>query len=98
MQWGQFLDHDLTFTPMTMGVDGSILDCKACNSQKTVNPDCWPIPIPKNDPFFPSVNTTTGEFRCLHFVRSLNGQQSLGPREQVPLIAFVATKPLLSLN
>ncbi|RWS24268.1 chorion peroxidase-like protein, partial [Leptotrombidium deliense] len=83
MQWGQFLDHDLTFTPMNMGVDDSILDCRACDAQKKVHPECWPIGIPKNDPFFPSVNLTTGKRQCLHFVRSLNAQTKLGPREQM---------------
>ncbi|CAG2116540.1 unnamed protein product, partial [Medioppia subpectinata] len=83
MQWGQFLDHDLTFTPMYMGAGDSLLDCKSCSSRKTVHPECWPIPIPKNDPFFPPVNTTTGVKQCLHFVRSLNGQTTLGPREQM---------------
>ncbi|RWS06651.1 Peroxidasin-like protein, partial [Dinothrombium tinctorium] len=83
MQWGQFLDHDLTFTPMYMGVDNSILDCKECDSQKKVHPECWPIGIPKNDPFFPASNLTTGKRQCLHFVRSINGQTKLGPREQI---------------
>lgn len=88
MQWGQFLDHDLTFTPMNTGPDGSILDCSSCDSPKTVHPDCLPIPVPKNDPFFPSVKD--GEKQCLHFARSLNAQTSLGPREQMNQItAFV---------
>ena len=79
----KFLDHDLTFTPMYMGAGDTLLDCKSCSSRKSVHPECWPIPIPKNDPFFPSVNKTTGAKQCLHFVRSLNGQQTLGPREQM---------------
>lgn len=83
MQWGQFLDHDLTLTPQYMGPEGSILDCKACDSGKTVHPECYPIPIPKNDPYFPSVNASTGRRQCLHFVRSINGQTKLGHREQL---------------
>ncbi|XP_074603840.1 uncharacterized protein LOC141857262 [Brevipalpus obovatus] len=83
MQWGQFLDHDITLTPSYLGPENSILDCKACDSPKTVHPECWPIPIPKNDPHFPWVNSTTGKRQCLHFVRSLNGQTKLGPREQI---------------
>ncbi|XP_054167499.1 peroxidasin homolog pxn-1-like [Oppia nitens] len=83
MQWGQFLDHDLTFTPMYMGAGETLLDCKDCLSRKTVHSECNPIPIPKNDPFFPAIDKTTGAKQCLHFVRSLNGQTTLGPREQM---------------
>ena len=79
----QFLDHDLTFTPMYMGPADTLLDCKSCSSRKTVHPECWPIAIPKNDKHFPSVNNITGTKQCLHFVRSLNGQTTLGPREQL---------------
>lgn len=81
MQWGQFLDHDLTFTPMNVGADGSILDCSSCDSQKTVHPECMPIPIPTDDPFYPAVKE--GKKQCLHFARSLNAQTQLGPREQM---------------
>jgi hypothetical protein len=88
MQWGQFLDHDLTFTPMATGPQGSILDCSACDSQKTVHPECMPMPIPNNDPYFPSVKD--GRPQCLHFARSINAQVKLGPREQMNQItAFV---------
>lgn len=59
---------------------GQLLNCKSCNSRKSVHPECWPIPIPKNDPFFVSTN---GKKQCLHFVRSMNGQKTLGPREQM---------------
>uniref|UniRef100_T1KSA2 Uncharacterized protein n=1 Tax=Tetranychus urticae TaxID=32264 RepID=T1KSA2_TETUR len=83
MQFGQFLDHDLTFTPMYMGPGNTILNCKSCDSRKTVHPQCWPIVIPKNDPYFPSTNSTTGKRQCLHFVRSINGQTRLGAREQI---------------
>lgn len=81
MQWGQFLDHDLTFTPMYTGPGGSILDCSDCSSPQTVHPECMPHPIPPNDPFFPSVKD--GKKQCLHFARSLNAQEKLGPREQM---------------
>lgn len=57
---------------------GQLLNCRSCDSANTVHPECWPIPIPKNDQFFKSTRR-----QCLHFVRSMNAQKSLGPREQL---------------
>lgn len=84
---------------MYMGLDGSILNCKSCNSRKTVHPECWPIPIPNNDHFFPSTDKR-GEKQCLHFVRSLNGQTTLGPREQFNQVtAYIDGKlPLIKIH
>ena len=65
------------------GFPDSILDCRGCDSAQTVHPECWPIPVPKNDPYFPALNTTSGQPHCIAFTRSLPGQQRLGPREQV---------------
>lgn len=65
---------------MYLTSNGQLLDCKQCNSQTTVHPECWPIFIPNNDPFFRSTNVKK---QCLHFVRSMNGQNRLGPREQM---------------
>ncbi|KPM04939.1 heme peroxidase-like protein 1 [Sarcoptes scabiei] len=81
MQWGQFVDHDLTFTPMYLTSNGHLLDCRDCNSKKTVHPECYPISVPKNDPFF--VSKIAGKKKCLPFVRSINAQRTLGPREQL---------------
>eukprot|EP00095_Tigriopus_kingsejongensis_P003939 maker-scaffold473_size162088-snap-gene-0.25 protein:Tk03939 transcript:maker-scaffold473_size162088-snap-gene-0.25-mRNA-1 annotation:"hypothetical protein DAPPUDRAFT_42141" len=83
MQFGQFLDHDITLTPVNKGFPDAILDCRACDSSQTVHPECWPIPVPKNDPYFPALNTTSGRANCIAFTRSLPGQQRLGPREQL---------------
>ncbi|XP_067144092.1 uncharacterized protein [Centruroides vittatus] len=83
MQWGQFLDHDLTFTPMNEGIGGVVLNCKDCNSSKKVHPECWPIPVPKKDPYYPAVDNKTGEPTCISFARSLSGQLTLGRREQM---------------
>uniref|UniRef100_A0A0K2TRR1 Uncharacterized protein n=1 Tax=Lepeophtheirus salmonis TaxID=72036 RepID=A0A0K2TRR1_LEPSM len=83
MQFGQFLDHDITLTPVNKGFPDSILDCRGCDSARTVHPECWPISVPKNDPYFPALNTTSGRAHCIAFTRSLPGQQRLGPREQV---------------
>ncbi|XP_071536365.1 uncharacterized protein [Panulirus ornatus] len=83
MQFGQFLDHDITFTPVNKGFQNSILDCRDCEAQQRVHPECWPIPVPDNDPFYPAVNISSGRPFCIAFTRSLPGQQTLGPREQI---------------
>lgn len=44
----------------------------------TVHPQCFPIPVPKGDPFFPHVNSTTGEPSCIPATRSMPGQRTLG--------------------
>nr|XP_046911836.1 uncharacterized protein LOC124492873 isoform X1 [Dermatophagoides farinae]XP_046911838.1 uncharacterized protein LOC124492873 isoform X1 [Dermatophagoides farinae] len=94
MQWGQFLDHDLTFTPMYLTSNGQLLNCKSCNSRKTVHPECWPITIPKNDPFFKNSKN-----HCLHFVRSMNAQKTLGPREQMnDLTSFIDGSQIYGSN
>ena len=62
-----FLNH--------LGFPDSILDCRSCDSAQTVHPECWPIPVPKNDPYFPALNTTSGRPHCIAFTRSLPGQQ-----------------------
>ncbi|GFT94184.1 peroxidasin homolog, partial [Nephila pilipes] len=82
MQWGQFLDHDLTLTPMHEALGRKPLDCKACDSATTVHPECMPIPIPAGDPFFPAVHQNASK-NCISFARSLAGQLTLGRREQM---------------
>ena len=66
MQWGQFLDHDITLTPMFRIADGSLANCTACHSDPRY---CHPIPVPENDPYFPSKDPVTKEPKCLEFVR-----------------------------
>ncbi|CAH1129175.1 unnamed protein product [Ceutorhynchus assimilis] len=83
MQYAQFVDHDLTMTPIHKGFDESIPSCRPCDSPRTVHPECDPIPIPAGDSHYPEFNITTGKPICLPFMRSLPGQQHLGPREQV---------------
>lgn len=78
MQFAQFLDHDLTMTPIHKGFHESIPSCRPCNSAETVHPECNPIPIPANDYFFPELNITDGSQFCFPFMRSLPGQQTLG--------------------
>ncbi|CAG7820997.1 unnamed protein product [Allacma fusca] len=83
MQYAQLLDHDLTHTPMNKGIMNTILDCHGCDAKEAVHPECWPIPIPANDPYFPNVNKTNAKPHCLPFTRSLPGQLTLGFREQL---------------
>ncbi|XP_043286751.1 uncharacterized protein [Venturia canescens] len=83
MQFAQFLDHDLTMTPIHKGFAESIPSCRSCDSARTVHPECNPFPIPPGDHFFPTINETSGARMCFPSMRSLPGQQHLGPREQV---------------
>ncbi|KAK3286283.1 hypothetical protein CYMTET_6151 [Cymbomonas tetramitiformis] len=58
MQWGQFLDHDITFTPQIItGADV----CANCSMDNTDT--CYPIPILDGDPDF-----EVGS--CIKFTRS----------------------------
>lgn len=74
MQWGQFIDHDMTHTPMVRGHDNSLLDCKSCDSA-VQHPACNPIKIPQDDPFF-TYNRV--DPKCIPFTRSFAGQQKIG--------------------
>ena len=89
MQWGQFLDHDLTLslstTLDTEGAEG-ILCCpdNPTQDRRTVaprHPACAPIPLGRDDPFYSRFRTT-----CMNFVRNANAPRpdcNLGPREQL---------------
>ncbi|TRY61661.1 hypothetical protein TCAL_04392 [Tigriopus californicus] len=83
MQWGQFVDHDITHTPVNRGFGDSILECKDCDAKERLHPECLPIPVPEGDPFFPKINITSGKPFCLAFTRSMPGQLTLGFREQM---------------
>lgn len=83
MQFAQFLDHDLTMTPIHKGFHESIPQCRSCDSPRTVHPECNPFPVPPRDHYYPELNVTSGERLCFPFMRSLPGQQTLGSREQI---------------
>ncbi|XP_029671831.1 uncharacterized protein LOC115240676 isoform X2 [Formica exsecta] len=83
MQFAQFLDHDITMTPIHKGFQESIPSCRSCDSPRTVHPECSPFPVPPGDHFYPTVNVSSGARMCFPSMRSLPGQQHLGPREQV---------------
>lgn len=81
MQWGQFLDHDISLSPVNTLRTGGIKCCP-----RPTHPDCFSIEIPPNDPVFGRENK-----RCLNFVRSVSCQTCrFGPRLQVnELTAFI---------
>lgn len=70
MQWGQFVDHDLSLaatTPM-LTPQGTSIDC--CNRKllldpKFKHPACISILLPDNDPFYSKFNVG-----CMNLVRS----------------------------
>jgi len=76
------LDHDLTLTPVHRGPEEKILNCRDCESYKTTHPECFPIPVPSGDAWYPE-RQETGRAYCIPFTRSLPGQQRLGPRDQI---------------
>ncbi|XP_078665745.1 myeloperoxidase-like isoform X2 [Branchiostoma floridae x Branchiostoma belcheri] len=79
MQFGQFLDHDITLTP-NFQEEGLVCTCDSEDEH------CFNINIPSNDPDF------SGR-PCLQFARSLSGPNEgchLGRRQQLnQLTAFV---------
>ncbi|XP_034244219.1 uncharacterized protein LOC117646942 [Thrips palmi] len=90
MQFAQIMDHDLTNTPVYQAhVGDGVLVCRPCDSARTVHPLCFPIPIPDDDPFYPSRNAS-GHPLCLPVTRSTPGQLTLGHREQLnQLTAYI---------
>ncbi|XP_032786422.2 peroxidase [Daphnia magna] len=71
MQYGQFVDHDLTSTPVfRMTANGMGIQCcteegKLLNNTEFLHPECFAIEIPSDDPFFAKFGQ-----RCMSFVRS----------------------------
>ncbi|XP_069685193.1 uncharacterized protein [Periplaneta americana] len=86
MQWGQFLDHDLTSSAQTRGFNGSVPKCCIDGGRdfqpiELTHPDCMAIPVPPDDWFYKHYG-----IRCLEFVRSSPTSRvgcSLGPRDQI---------------
>ncbi|XP_014676574.1 PREDICTED: lactoperoxidase-like, partial [Priapulus caudatus] len=83
MQWGQFLDHDITFTPVSKGFNNSVLNCGRCDSAMSVSQECQPVSIPTDDSFFPAT-TADGSPHCMAFARSSPiTDKKFGPRQQM---------------
>ncbi|KAH9282853.1 Peroxidasin [Echinococcus granulosus] len=61
MQWGQFLDHDLDFTPVDASTS-RFSDGLGCNETCINDPPCFPILTPPGDPRIRQ--------RCIGFARS----------------------------
>ena len=62
MQWGQFLDHDITFTPMAVSY-ARFSDGRNCNETCDNQSPCFPIPVSPSDPRITS-------HRCIGVTRS----------------------------
>uniref|UniRef100_A0A9J8AZI0 Peroxidasin n=1 Tax=Cyprinus carpio carpio TaxID=630221 RepID=A0A9J8AZI0_CYPCA len=86
MQWGQFLDHDLDSTVVSLS-QSRFSDGQLCTSVCTNDPPCFPIMFPPDDP-----RQRRNGARCMFFVRSSpvcgSGMTSLlmnsvYPREQM---------------
>ncbi|CAK1544357.1 unnamed protein product [Leptosia nina] len=75
--WGQFIDHDITATALSKGENSSSLQC--CNSKGPVHPECFPVPLDEEDPYYQDYNIT-----CMEFVRSAPAPTChFGAREQL---------------
>ncbi|XP_030371156.1 chorion peroxidase [Scaptodrosophila lebanonensis] len=76
--FGQFLDHDITATSLTTSQEGESIDCCVPDIQ-TQHPECFPVLILPDDPFYIQYNVT-----CMNFVRSAPAPTGhFGPRQQL---------------
>ncbi|XP_072947670.1 salivary peroxidase/catechol oxidase-like [Epargyreus clarus] len=75
--WGQFIDHDITATALNKGENNSALLC--CDADQPEHPECFPVKLDPEDPFYQTYNLT-----CMEFVRSASAPTCyFGPREQL---------------
>ncbi|KAI4504208.1 hypothetical protein M0802_000679 [Mischocyttarus mexicanus] len=81
--FGQFLDHDITATAISQGVNGSSISC--C-PPSVGHPECFPVSVGSGDPIYDVTEKT-----CMEFVRSAPAPQcKIGPREQLNQVtAFI---------
>jgi len=64
MSFGQFVDHDLTHSPILKNGAGKDIDCCSSRAGTDFESFCAPIDVPPNDPFF------GGRKSCMNLVRS----------------------------
>lgn len=86
MSWGQFIDHDLSISPIFRLLNNKGIECCDENGHhlpKSIkHPQCMAIDIDANDPFY----SRLGRLSCMNFVRSLPAprpQCDLGYTEQL---------------
>lgn len=74
--FGQFLDHDITATSLNSLPEGESINC--CTEPPNSHPECFPVEILKDDPYYEQYNLT-----CMNFVRSAPAPTGhFGPRQQ----------------
>ncbi|XP_076653501.1 uncharacterized protein LOC143359421 [Halictus rubicundus] len=86
MQWGQFVDHDITATGQSRGFNGTIPQCclnfgTGFQPPEFMHPECLPISVSVEDSFFGPLGV-----KCLEFLRSGPAPREdckFGPREQL---------------
>lgn len=86
MQFGQFLDHDITASAQSRGFNGSVPRCctdggRDFQPPHLMHPDCLPIAVSPSDWFLSQFGV-----RCLEFLRSAPTSRidcDLGFREQI---------------
>nr|XP_033336316.1 uncharacterized protein LOC117226264 [Megalopta genalis] len=102
MQWGQFVDHDLTATGQSRGFNGSIPQCclnfgKGFQPAEFMHPECLPISVSAEDSFFGPLGV-----KCLEFLRSGPAPREdckFGPREQLSQVtSYVDASTVYSSN
>ncbi|XP_063981549.1 chorion peroxidase-like isoform X2 [Diachasmimorpha longicaudata] len=102
MQWGQFVDHDITAVAQSRGFNGTFPQC--CRNRgaefqppEFMHPDCLPIIVNPQDRFFGRQGV-----RCLEFVRSGPAPREncgFGPREQLSQVtSFIDASMVYSNN
>jgi len=64
MSFGQFVDHDITHSPILKNGAGNDIDCCSSTAGTDFESFCAPIDVPNNDPFF------GGRKSCMNLVRS----------------------------